>query len=278
MKSQANVDLLEMAQNSHESLLTRIRSLQELGTSGDRTFVAGLKTLLGRPRPEAQQRTKNWDPQAAERVVDLYILAALHTLGDDSELQRIPILIRQAGDLLLGPDDELQNAAFVIRSIGRLEPISAIVGLASDKDARAWRNAVRTLDQLDLPEAPLGGSVSSVPHMSDKVTFTIRRLKEELEGLEQHSRGSIVLSPGVAVFLAGNDYDRGTVRRQDVPLSDIVEKTIPLLDFDYYVENGHVIICTFAEAGVRWRGWWNRYGGELEYQKAKSLFVLRKGK
>ncbi len=276
MNSQATTDLLEIVGNPHNSLSNRLRTLQDLGASNDKTLIASLKSLLRRPRPETQQKHENWDPEAAERMVDLYIVAALHKLGDDTELKQIPITVAQAGQVLQDPKDELSTAAAVILEVGRLEPISDLVGMTSGGNPAVIRNAAKTLDQLNLPEAPVGGSVAPAPHMHEKVSFTIRRLKEELQALVQHSDGSIVLSSGVTAFLADHDYERGTVRRQNVSLSDIVEKTIPLLDFDYFLEKGHVVICTYAEAGIRWQNWWNKYGRDLEYQKGESLFVLKR--
>lgn len=268
--------LLQTAGDPKAILSERISSIRELGSSRDPSLIGSLKNLLARSKPGAEQKTMNWDPQAAERVVDMHLVAALHTLGDDSELFRIPILVQQAGDALPGPDDELRNAASVVLSVGQLNLVSAIIDLASPKDPYVCANAVKTLDQLNLPDAPVGGTVASVPHMLDKVSFTIRSLKEELQALEQQSQGSITLSPGVRTFLNHHDYERGTVRRDGVTLSDIVKRDVPLLDFDYFVETGHVVICTYSEAGIRWHNWWDRYGRDLEYQPDKSMFVLNR--
>ena len=59
----------------------------------------------------------NWDPVAAERVVDLYVILALYRSGDASLLPEIATLVAQAGRILTGPDDELRNAAKVIHAV-----------------------------------------------------------------------------------------------------------------------------------------------------------------
>jgi hypothetical protein len=275
MSDDSKLQLLQVIGNSQIELPVRLRLLQDLGATPEPSLVAGLKALLQRRRPGPEYMTKNWDPAAAEQVVDLHIIAALHRLGDDSELSRIAMLVRQAGRTLQGPDDELRNAALVILAIGRTEPISALIDLTSDNNLQVVRNAVRTLDQLNLPEPPVGQSVASVPHMSETVTFTIRTLGEELQALASLSHSAIVLSPGVQGFLVAHDYERGTVQRENYPLSDIIEKDLSLLDFEYFVEGNHVTICTYGEAGERWRHWWKRYGAALEHQRGTSVFVLR---
>lgn len=275
MNARNQQQLLQTAGDPTKELPDRLNSLRQLDLSQNPPLVASLKRLLGRPRPPLEQRPENWDPQAAERVVDLHIVEALHKLGDDSELNRIAPLVKQAGDILQGPDNELFNAASVIQSIGRTEPIAALIGLTSDKDARVVRNAVRTLDQLKLPEPPVGQSIVWGPHLYEKITFTIHTLKEELEALVDLGRGAIALSPGVKEFLVRNDYDRGSVTRENVLLSEIIERDLSILEFDYFVEGDHVTICTYGEAGARWQNWWKRYGPELDFQKEKSLFFLR---
>lgn len=255
MNNEAQHKLLQVVGNSQIELQVRLRALQDLGLLHTPSLVAALKDLLQRRRPEPKQRTINWDPQAAERVVDLHIVETLHQLGDNSELNRIANLVRQAGKILQGPDDELLNAASVIRTIDRPEPISALITLASDNDPQAVRNAVRTLDQLNLPEPPVHQSVASVSITTEKLTFTIHTLKEEMETLVSLSHGVIVLSPGVNLFLVKNNYERGKVRRENVTLCDIIEKDLSELEFDYFIEGNHVVICTYSDAGERWRNW-----------------------
>jgi len=153
----------------------------------------------------------------------------------------------------------LRTAVSVIRTIDRPEPINALITLASDNDPQAVRNAVRTLDQLNLPEPPVHQSVASVSITTEKLTFTIHTLKEEMETLVSLSHGVIVLSLGVNLFLVKNNYERGKVRRENVTLCDIIEKDLSELEFDYFIEGNHVVICTYSEAGERWRNWSNNH-------------------
>ena len=275
MNSHAQPDSLEVAGNPRNSLSLRLRSLRELPASNDKSLIAGLKALLQRRRPDLQEKAKNWDPEADERMVDLAIVEALHKLGDDSEIGRVPVIVAQAGQVLQDPVNELDSAVLAILHLGQVAPVSGLIEITNNQNPQALRNAVKTLDRLRLPEAPLGGSVASVPHMQDRVTFTIHKLAEELRAFEQYSQGSLRLSADVRTFLLDHDFDRGVVRRQGVSLADTLENTIPLLDFDYYVEQNRVVICTYTEAGARWRAWWSSYGPNLEYRKQKSLFVLR---
>jgi hypothetical protein len=126
---------------------------QGLGATGgvhERALAGPLREIWNRRRPAARLRPINWDPEGAERVVDLYIILALHNSGDDSFLPRISDRVAQAEGVLKGPDNELLNAARVIREIGRLEPIQDLVALAAKPEAAP--NAVRTLQLLDLPD------------------------------------------------------------------------------------------------------------------------------
>ncbi len=271
---QNKLHLLETVANSQEELPSRILAIKELGASGDLEVSGELKKLLNRIRPEPILM-KNWDPIAVERVVDLHIIEALHVLGDDSELGRVPVIIRQAGDILLGPDNELRNAASVILSIGRVELIQQLAMMASENELQSVKNAVIILNQLDLPQAPVGGEVSSVLQSPSKeFTFEIRTLKQELEALTRLSQNQIQLSNGVKEFLVSNDYERGEVRRENVTLVEIVEQDLPMLDFNYYVKNEKVTVCTHKEAGQQWRDWWHKFGKMLTYNKEQSRFEL----
>jgi hypothetical protein len=95
-----------------------------------------------------------------------------------------------------------------------------------------------------------------------------------LETLAALSDGKVVLSSGVNSFITTNDYERGRVKRKDVPLAEIVVRLTALLDVDYYVAEQTVVICTHAEAGGRWREWWGRNASKLAYQKEGGRFVL----
>ena len=266
--------LLETAANSQEELPSRIRVLDELAATSDPAVNVELKKLFNRTKPEPVPM-KNWDPVAAERVVDLHIVKALYILGDDSELDRLVTLIRQAGYILTGQDDELNNATSVILSIGRVELIRQLTMMTSDNELRAVKNAVIILNQLDLPHAPVGGEVTSVfQPPTQEFTFEIYTLKQELETLTELSKGQIVMSGGTKSFLISNDYDRGAVKRENITLSEIIEQDLSILDFDYYVTGKTVVICTHNEAGQRWRDWWQKYGRRLAYYKESSRFII----
>lgn len=275
MEDNERQQLLGIIGNSEQELPSRMQAIEQIALSRDTSASNELKKLLNRPRPEPEPLLLNWDPVAAERVVDLHIVEALHVLGDDSELGRIPALVRQAGDILIGSDNELHNAASVILRIGRVELIQQLVVLTGESNLQVVSNAVRTLNQLDLPQSPMGGEVSSVFATPDKkFTFEIQTLKQELETLAELSEGQIRLSTGTREFLESNDYDRGAVRREHVTLAEIVEQDFPILEFDYYIKNKTVVVCTHKEAGQRWQNWWQKYGKMLMYNKEHSRFEL----
>lgn len=276
MSRDANNTLLWNAGSVEADFMARIRALQELGHTRDRSLIPALKELLGRPSPGPELSAKNWDAQAAERVIDLHIIESLHALGDDSEVHRIVGLVKQAGTVLTGPYNELRNAASVIAAVGRAEAVVGLVAATADLDPVVVRNAVVVLDQLALPAAPVHQDVSRIPRLSDSVTFTHHTLKEEFEGLASLSHGAITLSPGVQQLVATGSYDRQSIRRESVKLSYIVERILPVLDLDYFVQDDHIVICTYAEAGLRWRDWWKEHGGDLVYQGESATFALRK--
>src|SRR5258705_11903348 len=145
----ADAAYIQVAANPKASLPDRVKSLQSLSAGKDPALAMKLKELLGRPRGNDRPGV-NFDPAAAERLVDLQAIAALHRAGDDSEVPRIAKLVAQAGDVLKGADDERRNAAAVIREIGKGEPIADLTRLAGDKDAKAVRNAVLTVPLLYL--------------------------------------------------------------------------------------------------------------------------------
>jgi hypothetical protein len=268
-------ELLRMAGDPAAALPKRLDALGILAAHPKPTAIPNLKKLLGRAKPGPESAGENWDPAGAERVVDLRIVETLHAWGDDSELDRIPALVAGAQGILEGADDELGNAAAVIRAIGSTAPVAGLVSLAADGQGEAVTNAVRTLEMLCLPETPVRQSLEKLPHLFAPVGFTITRLKQEMEALASLSQSTVVLSPGVRAFLAQHDYERGTVERDQVLLADIIDRFVPILGFDYFVEKNQVVICTYAEAGARWQAWWKQHGADLTYAKDQAAFVLR---
>jgi len=272
----APLKLLETAANTQEELPTRLGALDELARMHDKELTVELKKLFGRPRPESIP-TKNWDPMAAERIVDANIVRALFLLGDDSQLYRLPVLLRGAGATgsLDGPVDELENVIVAILRIGRVEPIQSVIDLTRDPSPQAIRNAVTVLKGLHLPSPPVDGDLPSALRRSGKrFTFETTTLKHALEKIAALSHGSIVLSPGTTSFLGTNDYDQGEVRWDDVGLAEILEEDLAALDFSYYIADRTVVICTLSEAGQRWRNWWATFGTKLVYDKDSAHFRL----
>lgn len=254
----------------------RIAAVKEIAADRNPADVSGLTRLLSSHAPALREDVKGWDPRGAERLLDLHIIEALSRLGDHAQLYRLGDLVAQAGRILQGPDDELVNAAAVIRSIGRIEPLRQVVNLTSHSDPAAVENAVRVLELLDLPFKGSGEPVDGMPELSAKVTFEIHRLQEELGTIAQVSDGRILLSHGVRDFIQKHDYERGDVSREDVTLAAILTEELQSLGFTYYVEDQRVVICTYEEAGRRWRSLWSRYGERLAFDADRSQYVLQR--
>ncbi len=264
--------LQSIAREPKNELSARIRALEEMARAGSKELVPALLELWRRPRSTTPYRPVNWDPDAAERVVDLYIILALCKSGDFSLIPQISVRVAEAGNFLQGPDSERQNAAKVIRAVGRLEPIEELVALAGGAVPKSVANAVRTLQCLDLPTPPSGGSVSAFPELAVPATFTIHRLKEELETIASLSHGRLVLSEGTKEWISPPDYERGEVRREHTSLAEILMQEIDMLDLTYVVTQRGVVIATFKEAGARWQQQWPSYAKDLVYDPGSQAW------
>ncbi len=276
MDARATQYFLNIVGDSRAMLPDRLQALNHMVTAGGPAVAPDLKNLLDRSRP-ALPSAKNWDPQAGDRVVDLHLVAALYKLGDHSELGRIVQLVRQAGNVLVGSDDELHNAALVLRAIGRKEPLGDLIALTADSNTQAVRNAVRVLEELKLPEQPAGTGAQSMPGASRKLAFTAATLREELQTVASVAHDSVILSPGVEESLWKNNYGRGPVRRDGETLADFLDKDLPFLEFDYFLDGGRAVICTYSEAAVRWQAWWRKHSADLVYRPESLSFALRTG-
>jgi hypothetical protein len=255
--------LQSIAREPNNELPDRIRALEDLARVGNQELVPSLLELWKRPKPTPPPyKPVNWDPASAERVVDLYVILALYKSGDASLLPEIGTRVAQAGRVLRGPDDERNNAAKVIHAIGRPEVVFQLITLAAGNKPEAVANAVRTLQLLDLPTPASGGPVSAFSELAAPVSFTIHRLREEIETIAHLSNGRITLSDGVREHIAAHDFSRGEVKRQD-SLAEILTRQLDILDLTYAVTPQGVVIITFREAGARWQPWWRDQANTL---------------
>ena len=255
--------LQSIAGQPKSELHARIRALEDLARAGGKDLLPYLQELWRRPRPAPSKPLKNWDPIAAERVVDLYIILALYKSGDASLLPEIATRVGQAGRILQGSDDELRNAAKVIGAIGRPEVVHQVIALAGGNSPEAVANAIRTLQLLNLPSPASGGPVSAFPELNSAVSFTIHRFREEIESIVRLSKGLITISNGVRERIAAKDYDRGEVKRQDTNLAGVLTQDLDMLDLTYSVTDRGVVIITFADATPRWQRWWKDHASHL---------------
>jgi hypothetical protein len=235
-------------------LRARVDALQQLSGGGDRSLAPRLRELWNRQRSSGPPAV-NWDPAAAERVVDLQLILALHKLGDSSLVSQIAPLVGRAEALLKGPYSEFKNAAQVLSEVRYLWVLQQVAGLGTE-------GAVRTLQLLNVPNPPTGGPLDSFPQLAQPVSFTIQRLSEELRSIAQLSNGLVVLSYGVEEMLRTGDYERGNVQRNS-SLAQILTQDLDLLNLAYAATRNGVVICTFAEAAARWQQLWPEYSKTL---------------
>jgi hypothetical protein len=264
--------LLFTARESKHSLLDRVRALEALAHHPRPGLAPQLRDIWNRRRRPVGPAPINYDPEAAERVVDLYVIYALYRCGDDSLLPQIAVRVTQGTKVLTGPEDERVNAAKVIRAIGRPDVVEQVVRVTVSPFPNACANAVRTLQLLQIPSPPTGGPVTGFAELAAPVDFTIHRLSEELKTIADLSGGRISLSPGVTQFMAAHDYDRGEVHRKGTSLAEILTDFSDTLDVAYAVTPDRVVICTFQEAGERWRRMWPDYSRRLQYDAARQAW------
>jgi hypothetical protein len=253
---------LSLARDPAASLPERVAALEALARRADPALAPGLRELWNRERP-AHPPAVNWDPAVDERIVDLHLIRALAACGDTSLLPEIARLVAAAGPVRGEQDDERRHAAAVIRAIGRPEPVGQVVTLAARGAPREVANAVRTLQFLALPAPASGGPVPALPELTAPITFTIHRLREEVETIARLSSGRVTVSSGAAAQVAAADFDRGEVRREGRTLADVLEQDLDLLDLTYAVGPEGAEICTFAEAAARWQQWWTTHAAAL---------------
>ncbi len=265
--------LFTVREPKHE-LPARIQALEQLARLERKDLLSRLRELWQRRKPSTFRSPINWDSDAAERVVDLYVILAVYKSGDASLLPEIGARVAKAGNVLKGPDDERRNAAKVIRAIGRPEPIQQLITLSGGQFPETVANAVRTLQMLDLPAPASGGLVGQFPELVSPVSFTIHSLREEIETIAALSSDRIILSREVQRRIASKDYDRGEVKRQDTSLAEILTQEIDMLDLTYAVTGRGVAIYTFEEAGQRWRQWWLDNSSRLVWDPAKRSWRL----
>lgn len=256
--------MMAVLRDTDAELSDRVRAAKAAGSTGEPALIGHLQEILQRDRAELGLAAINWDPAAAERVVHLHIIAALHRLGDDSRLDLIARLVAQAEDVLQGPDDEIQNAVMVARDIGRIKVLSAIVDLAGSGQPPAAANAVRVLQGLELESAPTGGPLKAHPDLTAPRSFRISRLREEIETIAALSNGRITLSQGTHEFITQKDFERGDVARRDMSLAEILQTQLDLLDLAYYHTENGIVICTLPEAGEIWHSVWRDFSKSLD--------------
>lgn len=242
---------LAKAGDSHAPLLARIQAVEELSKVQDQATRAAVAALWRRQRVAPADPPLDFDPEGAERVVDQYLILAHYRYDDASLLPELPRLVERARAVLAGPENELTNAAKVVRAIDRSGPVQALADLAGSS-AKAAPNAVRVLQQLGVPAPPTGGPIV-VAGLDAPVSFTVHRLREELEQIAARSNGKIVLSPGTRQFITQRDFDRGEVSRENRTLASIIADDLDMLDLTYAAAPDQVTILTFEEAAPLWR-------------------------
>lgn len=261
MQTINNDNLYLIIGNTKEELSVRIKAIQDLDLANEEknSIILNLNKLLERNRPTTNEILIDWDPTAAERVVDLYIVKTLNILGDDTQNHRIILSITHANRFLSEPN-ELEVASKIIKSINDKKTYTDVFELLKSSNNTISENAVITLDNLQLENAPLRGENIKSLLSSKELSFKFSNLREEMELYAKMSNGVIILSQGVKEFINVNNYrrsDEGKFINFEKSLSDILETYISELGFDYYIEDNHIVICTYKEAANRWIHWFD---------------------
>ena len=272
MPTETVIQLSAIASNSSAELSKRVAAVDELGASGNSSAIPLLQALLG--RSVAGFPTKNSDPIAAQRVVELHAIAALHRLGSDSEASRVAGLVAAAGQVLQGPDDERLNAATTIATLGSVLVIRDLIAVLQNGSPAARDNTIEVLDTLSLPQAPMRQNLGNIPGAKATVTGRSHSLGDLLKLVISAAHGSLRLSPGVERLVASGTSPIGSSEHDDAEVTWMLHRFFPSIGLDYYVEGKGVVICTFAESAERWRDWWSRYGTRLSYSPERRAFVL----
>jgi hypothetical protein len=274
MNHEAIIDLGAVASNSSTELSKRIAATAQLGYAVETSATASLKGLLGK-KIDASGGSVNWDPSAAQRVVELHAIAALHRRGDDSELGRIPPLVSAAGRVLQGPNDERRNAATVIAAVGSVTVIRDLVMALDKLSGRAANNIVEVLDTLFLPEAPVRQSLENFAGAHVEVTGVSASLQDFMNLVISAAKRSVHISQGVEEMIALGSSPMGKTESQKAKMQFLLQSFLPGFGLDYYTVGRRAMICTFAESADRWREWLARYGDRLDHSPITRTFVLR---
>ena len=274
MTKQRIAELGTIASSSSAELSKRIAAVVELGSGGDVSAISLLTAILAR-NVEVSVPSKNWDPVAAQRIVELHAIAALHRLGDDSGLSRIPELVGAGGRVLQGPDDERRNATKAITGMGSVSVIRDLIAALQNVNATATANVIEVLDTLHLPEAPVRQDLGKVPAATATVSGVSESLRDLLQLVFSAANGSVRISQGVERMIAAGASTVGRSEHDEAEIAWLLERFFPSIGLDYYVEGEHAVICTFAESAERWRDWWARHGARLDYVRDHQTFGLR---
>lgn len=249
-----NSKLYQIIEDAQASLYNRIKAIEELDLSKEGPMIIQrIKKILTDNRM-VDFPTKNFDSNAAERIIDLYLIEVLNKLEDKTQNNRIPVIIAQSNQFLSNEHgNDLIIVAKVIQSINNNEVYADIVKLLKSTNEKEVKNAVFVLNKIGFPDAPTGGDTGEILPAKETV-FRFHYLKEEMELYAKESEGKLVLSSGIQEYIDKNNYDRGQVELETT-FHNILDR-LSLFNFYYYTDEDKVIICTYKEAAERWINWW----------------------
>lgn len=274
MECLIRAELEAVASDTSAALNDRIAAIEKLGS--EPANIALLKSLFGRT-PGAAEAATNWDPAAAQRVIELRAAAAMHRLGDDSELYRIPYVVRSAGRTLLEQEDELQHAANAIAAMGSRETIRDLIAAMQPADPPGASNLIETLNRLQLPEPPVRHDLGDVAGARLEVTGLCSSVRDLAGLITATAKRSVRVSPGVDEMIRSDPGRMGRTSLQRAPVSLLLQQLLPSVGLEYYVEGVTAVICTIGECAGRWQNWWAQYGAHLIYSAETQKFVLGPG-
>jgi hypothetical protein len=265
---------LETLKNQEAALKERLDAARAMGVSGNSELISDLKGFLTRSRP-AGGNYIDYDPLVNERICDMAVVEALHSLGSDSEWQYLLSGIEQASNGLAQQIKESEFAASVILKIGSSDLVGQVLKLCADKRQQVVANAVKTLVALKLPERPTHQSTNEFVGFSMPHEIVPLKLAAYFDQIVKIADNELFLTNDAKSLLNADDYQITDGQPEEITVSEVLNIDLPIYNLAYYVQDKKTYICTFSEAGLRWQEWWRQNGNKLIYSKELSQFALK---
>lgn len=262
----------QVLQNPANDVRERLAAAELLGASDDDDVRKKLRGFLDRQRPEADEEG-DVDPRIAERLCDMAVVGALHQLGADAPLDYLFKAIADGTSGFGQPIREYEYAARIIRRMELVSAIPRLIEMTKDTHAPTVRSAVRVLAALDLPEQATHQPIPEMEPFTTEFEVKPKMLAGYFEEVAADSRGTLVLSADARALLRGDDYKIAEGDAEQTTLTEVLTTEAPLYKLAYFLQGESATLCTFNEAGSRWREWGRKHADHLKFDKQRGCFV-----